>query len=324
MRRFVITLIGWLAMIAAASAGTFRLTDGTSIVGTIDLVADKGVTFMLETGDSSPRIEWSRFTPEALRELMAEAKTDNERARLQPLMDSIAGDVPKPKEIAVKPIQAPDRPKHGSGIFALFGSPLGWFMLLILYGANLFAAYEVCVYRHQPAATVCGLAAIPFFGILSPIIYGAMPTQYPPPPPPEPAAPVEEAATPQTAPTPGSAAPGPGPLKMPGAPVAAGAPAPAPTAALPEPIVFQRADFSFNRRFFETKFAGFFRVIPAEADKDLVLVVKASRGQFIGTRVSRITPNEVYLQVVNNNVSADEMIPFTEIEEVQIRHKATL
>jgi hypothetical protein len=93
---------------------------------------------------------------------------------------------------------------------------------------------------------------------------------------------------------------------------------------LPEPVVFQRGEFSFNRRFFETKFAGFFRVVPSEAEKDLVLVITASRGQFVGRRIMRITPNELYLQVVKNNVSAEEMIPFAEISEVQIRHKDSL
>jgi hypothetical protein len=320
MRRFVITLIGWLAMIAAANAGTFPLTDGTKIVGTPDSIADKGVVFTLDNGEYSPRIEWDKFTSEALKELMAEAKTDNDRARLQPLIESIPTDVPKPKEVVVKPIQTPDRPKHGSGIFALFGSSVGWFILLVLYGANLFAAYEVCVYRHQPVATVCGLAAIPFFGVLSPIIYGAMPTQYPPAEPPSPA-PVEEAAPPAEAAT---AVGGPTVSRTAAAsmPMAAAASASAPT--LPEPVVFQKSEFSFNRRFFETRFAGFFRVIPTEAEKDLVLLIKANRGEFVGTRISKITPNELYLQVVNNNASADEMIPFAEIAEVQIRHKASL
>jgi len=86
-------------------------------------------------------------------------------------------------------------------------------------------------------------------------------------------------------------------------------------------VVFKRGEFSFNRRFFETKFAGFFRVVPSEAEKDLVLVFTAARGQFVGRRIMRITPNELYLQVFNNNASADEMIPFVEIAEVQIRHK---
>jgi len=319
MRRFVITLVGWLAMSAAvATAGSFPLTDGTKIVGTLDSIADKGVIFTLDSGELSSRIEWDRFTPEALQELMAEAKTDNDRARVEPFIESIPQPVPKPKEIVIKPVQWPDRPKRGEGIFALFSSPVGWLFILVLYGANLFAAYEVCVYRRQRASTVCGLAAIPFFGVLSPIIYGAIPTQLPPPENDAPAAPAEEAAMPQAAVAVASAAT---PAEAPGAPASPGAPPTAPAPALPEPIVFQRGEFSFNRRFFETKFAGFFRVIPTEAEKDLVLRIKSSRGQFVGRRISRITPNELYLEIVKNNVSADEMIPFAEIAEVQIRHK---
>ena len=182
MRRFLITLIGWLAMIASvASAGTFPLTDGSKIVGSPDAIVDKGVIFLLDGGDYSPRIEWSRFTPEALKELMAEARTDAERSLLEPLVENLPQEVAKRKEIIIKPIQTPDRPLRGGGIFALGGSPVGWFIILVLYGANLFAAYEVSIYRRQPLAIVCGLAAIPFFGVLSPIIYGAMPTQQPPP-----------------------------------------------------------------------------------------------------------------------------------------------
>jgi hypothetical protein len=324
MRRFVITLIGWLAIMVAVHAGTYVLTDATRIVGTPDSIADKGVVFALENGDFSPRIEWDRFTPDAIKVLMSEAKTDNDRQRLRPLFETIPQEVPKPKEIVVKPVQTPERPKEGGGIFALFGSPVGWFILLVLYGANLFAAYEVCVYRHQPVTTVCGLAAIPFFGVLSPIIYGSMPTQYLSA---EPAAPVEETAAPSSEPA-AAVSSAPAAARASAAPVSmsASAPvaAPVPAAALPEPIVFQKGDFSFNRRFFETKFAGFFRVIPSEAEKDMVLVIKASRGEFVGTRISKITPAELYLQVVNNNVSADEMIPFAEIAEVQIRHKASL
>jgi hypothetical protein len=101
-----------------------------------------------------------------------------------------------------------------------------------------------------------------------------------------------------------------------GANPAAGAPGD-----LPAPVVFQRGDFLFNRRFFETKLAGFFRVVLSEADKDLRIHIKAARGEFTGKRISRITPAELYLQVFKDNVTADEMIPFAEILEVQIRHK---
>jgi hypothetical protein len=245
---------------------------------------------------------------------------------LQPFMESLPQDVPKRKEIAVKPVQPPYRPKNGEGIVALFSSPAGWLILLVLYGANIYAAYEVSVYRHQSVARVCGLAAIPFFGVLSPIIHGALPTQYPPQEIVE-TAPVQEEATVTSQ---GAAVEGAAASVRAGASEAgtradeATLPAAAPAPALPEAVIFQRGDFSFNRRFFETKFAGFFRVIPSEAEKDLVLVIKAARGQFVGRRISRITPNELYLEVLKNNVSAEEMIPLAEISEVQIRHKDTI
>jgi len=90
---------------------------------------------------------------------------------------------------------------------------------------------------------------------------------------------------------------------------------------LPAPVVFRRGDFSFNHRFFETKLAGFFRVVPGEAEKDMVVYIHAARGEFAGKRITRVTPNELYLQVFKNDATADEMIPFVEIREVQIRHK---
>jgi hypothetical protein len=92
-------------------------------------------------------------------------------------------------------------------------------------------------------------------------------------------------------------------------------------ASLPAPVVFRRGDFSFNRRFFETKLAGFFRLVPGDAEKDMVVYVQSSRGEFVGKRITRVTPNELYLQVFKNDVTADEMIPFVEVIEVQIRHK---
>jgi hypothetical protein len=98
----------------------------------------------------------------------------------------------------------------------------------------------------------------------------------------------------------------------------AGAPA---AEELPAPVVFQRGDYLFNRRFFETKLAGFFRVVLGEADKDLRVCIHSSRGDFVGKRITRVTPSELYLQVFKDSATADEMIPFVEILEVQIRHK---
>lgn len=99
------------------------------------------------------------------------------------------------------------------------------------------------------------------------------------------------------------------------------APAAAPAPALPAPIIFRRGDFSFNRRFFETKLASFFRLVPSEADKDMVLFMKTARGEFTGKRIVNITPNEMTLQTFKGTATANEVIPFNDVFEVQIRHK---
>ena len=77
----------------------------------------------------------------------------------------------------------------------------------------------------------------------------------------------------------------------------------------------------FNRRFFETKFASFFSVARREADKDMVMVVKSARGEYLADRISRISANELYAQVRKGPASEEVMIPFTEIQEVRLKHK---
>jgi hypothetical protein len=317
----------------AVTAGTFTLVDGSKIVGTPNSMNDDGVVFTESDGSYSARTPFSKFTSAAIKELMAEAKSAHDRALLQPLVDNLPEETTKMQSIVVKPVDTPYRPTQGLGIFAIFESSVGWAILLILYGANIIAAYEIALYRHQPVKMVCGLAAIPFFGVLSPIAFIALPPKAPPaeelaPPPPagsEATAAEALSSAPAAAPpaTGHSHAPSRAPIHMPGVAASAAPEAPEapPASALPAPIVFARGEFSFNRRFFETKFPGFFRAIRTEAEKDLVLVFKTNRGDFVGRRITNITPNELYLQVFNNDVTADEMIPFIEVMEVQIRHK---
>ena len=88
-----------------------------------------------------------------------------------------------------------------------------------------------------------------------------------------------------------------------------------------QPQMYTRGEFTLNRRFFETKFPGFFRVVPSEAEKELVIVIKAVRGEYVGKRISRISSNEMHVQLQSGNASAEVMIPFVEIQTVQIRHK---
>ena len=88
-----------------------------------------------------------------------------------------------------------------------------------------------------------------------------------------------------------------------------------------EPKIFNRGEYTFNRRFIETQFAGFFRVVPSEADKDLLLVFKTPKQQYIGRRISRISSNELFLQLQQGGGTKEVSIGFTEIAQIQIRHK---
>jgi hypothetical protein len=102
---------------------------------------------------------------------------------------------------------------------------------------------------------------------------------------------------------------------------------PAPTepaaSALPPPTIFQRGQFTFNRRFIETKFAGFFAVVRRDADKDMVLLVKSARGQYFAERISRIAANDMHLQVRRGAATEEVMVPFQEIQEIRLQHKDT-
>jgi hypothetical protein len=316
----------------SASAGTYALTDGSKIQGEpIFPVTDNGVVFHLDSGEDTPRVAWDQLSQDSIRQLLAKATSPHDKAFIEPLVMQMpqerAAAQAQKREIVVKPIQPPPRPTTSIGFFAVFTSPVGLMILVILYATNLFAASEVAVYRKQPLATVCGLAAIPFLGVLSPIIFIAMPTRpvviegitqhsaeeaqtrfrATPPPTETTAPPPQDASSPEQMAAPAQAA----------APVAATAPV------LPEPIIFKRGEFSFNRRFFETKLAGFFRLVPSEAEKDMVIKILSSRGEFTGRRITKISPTELYLQIFHDNATADEMIPFTEVLEVQIRHKDT-
>ena len=77
----------------------------------------------------------------------------------------------------------------------------------------------------------------------------------------------------------------------------------------------------FNRRFFETKLSGFLRMVPSDAERDMVINVKSSRGEYIGNRISKLQPDDLTLQFHRGSASSDVTITFTEVQEVTIRHK---
>ena len=77
----------------------------------------------------------------------------------------------------------------------------------------------------------------------------------------------------------------------------------------------------FNRRFFETKFSSFFTSIRREADRDLLFIIKTAREEIIIQRITRISSNEVHFEVRQGTARKEIMVPFADIQEIQLKHK---
>jgi|GEM_PF-675842 len=320
------TLLG--TVLVPAWAGSYTLTDGREINGEATSIKDDGVTFKTGAASYSPKITWDKFSQDDLKTLLTEARGNSEKALVESMiLDSASTSskaaAPKESNVEIKPIVTPSRPTSGVGLSALFSSPLGFVIFLLVYTATVFAGYEVAIYRNRPIPVVCGLAAIPFFGIFSSLVFAIMK-----------GVPLEASdsggdddGVPSVNPLAVDATKRSALSKFSFGPASKATEVPTGQTDeqtdpnLPAPIVFKRGDFTFNRRFFETKLAGFLRIVPSEEEKDMVVWIKAVRGEFAGNRIIQITADDLHLQVFKANATADEIIPFVEVLEVQIRHK---
>ena len=328
----IISLIFGSLACAVAAQETFQLLNGETLTGELLLSGanDQGIQVKVAEGNYQ-RVAWTNFSQGDLKKFQANPK-------LAPLVEPYVEVTleERIKKTDVGEMKLPtrlSRPTGQSFFGALFGSGLGWFLVVILYGAVIYAGYEVAIFRAQPVFLVAGLSAIPLLGILAPIIFLSMPTRMPPPEEtagegaqaaqPVPTADTPEAVNPMQAevqhptglhlapstPHGGTAAPAHGEAQT------------AQKAQIPPTTTFQRGQFTFNRRFFETKFPGFFGVVRREADKDMVLIIKATRGEYRGDRISRIAANDLHLEVRKGDATSEIMIPFQEIKEIQLKHK---
>jgi len=301
----------WLCgLFVAVGADTFPLTDGTSVTGDVISYNDNGVVFRLEVDKYSNRVPWTKFSQAALKQL-----ANNPKIRLlaEPFIETApVVERTKKTEVKVHEVSRLELPPKQSLFGALFSSSVGLVVLLLIYAANIFAGYEIAVVRSRPIALVMGVAVV--LPILGPIIFLAMPVRVEPS---KTAAPQPEAA-PHTFAVPSAAQP-----------VAAGihivegswqkeSPAAEPGA----PQIFQRGQFTFNRRFFETKFSGFFAMIRRESEKNLMLTVKTGRALFVVERITRIATNEMHVEVAQGAAKQEVTVPFAEIVEVQLKPKA--
>src|SRR4051812_16265574 len=100
-------------------------------------------------------------------------------ALVEPLIEVSEADRLKQSVIEPKTVPRLPRPEVHSLLGAMFSSSTGVFVLLLLYAANLYAAFEVAIFRARPIALVCGVSAIA--PLVGPILFLSLPTQLPPP-----------------------------------------------------------------------------------------------------------------------------------------------
>jgi hypothetical protein len=300
-----------------ARGDDFKLTTGETLSGEVLPGSANDLGVQVKVGEGKyEKVPWGSFSQEDLKQFAA--KYPKMQPFIEPFIEITPEERIKKTEVDIKQPPRLQRPSGQSLFGALFSSSLGWFIVLVLYAANIYAGYEVSVFRGKSGPLVCGLSAIPILGLLAPIIFLALKVKMPQK--------TEEALEPppETVPQPAAEALNPmqdGTVEHPTGLKLAHAEAQPAAPALPPATTYQRGQFTFNRRFFETKFPGFFGVIRRDADRDMILLIKSARGEYAGQRITRIAANDLHLEVHRGNASEEISIPFQEIKEIQLKHK---
>lgn len=303
-------LFGWfvalgvcLAAVMATSA-QFKMADGAVIEGELVAPNDEGTVIRRASGGLTGRIPWDRFAQETLQEF-----TNN--PALAGFVEAYIDYPEPPEEERVEiPVHDPpgllERSPKRPRFWAAYGTPAGWFILLVLFAANLYAAYEVAIYRNYPPAAVIGTSVI--LPILGPILFLCMPTrevrtepEYEAPPEPE-LTPAQEAAAAELAA---------------GSGLALGTAGKKSSGSAVQAVTYKAGDVEFNRSFFERTFPQFFRL--TRSDGESVLSVRSAKGEVVATRISRISSNEIGLMTQKGQ---EVQVRFGDISEVSLKPKA--
>lgn len=314
--------------------GKFKLKDGTEISGEVIGPRQDGVSFRYDEGDKkgnySQKFKWELFSQETLKEFRQDNRVKQfvsvlielDPEELKAVQEEAPPVRPPNPPMVLKPVPNMGREFAGAGILGALTSGSGLLLLLLIYVANLFASFEIARFRNYHFSIVCGTGAVA--PILGPIAFLCLPTRK-----------KEEEGDkgPQAGDTSESAthsladvhnhAHGQTHEGEAGGEAVVAYVEPAPVVvSIPATQSFRRGEVAINRRFIETKFAPFFRVIIGDNEKDLRVVVKATKGEFVGNRISKVTLSDMTLQITDENgVSTEETFPITDLFELQIRHK---
>lgn len=268
------------------------MTDGSSFSG--DIVKFDANGLLLRMGDNYTNLMWGRFSQESLKQLASNPK-------IAQLVDVFIvpdeSQRPAKPEIHVKSVDRLERPANPSLFGGLLGSWLGRIILLLLYAANLYAAYEVSIIRARPAAQVMGLSAV--LPLIGPIIFLWMPIKREAPPAEElePLVPAVAGETPAAADD----------IQIVDASWKK-------EEKKPETQVFARGKFTFNKRFIETKFAGFIGTHKGDALK-YTMEARTPKQQFGVERIMLVSATEVIFETVQHG---QVTVPLADIQEIKL------
>ncbi len=295
----------------------FKLTDGNVLRGELASANADGFLIKLNTGGFSERYQWTKMAQETLKMLENDPQAGQfAKPFIEVAMDDASLIIQRPpikrstyvtKQVATKVELVSDKAELSSTAT----QPLIATILLLLFAANIYAGYEIAIFRGRPPMLVCGVSLV--LPVAGPLIFLAMPTE------------MQESSV-------GSSAPVPHDVGAPPTPAAMGVPsgtslninkgggAPAAAAGGYPPAVYNRNDTQFDRRFFETKFTGFFRVVLGDAEKNVVFTIKTLKNEYVVRRIARITTNEMHVQLQQAS-AGDIGVSFGEIVQVSIKEK---
>lgn len=293
---FIFSLLLVVAF-GAPAAETLTLTDGSTQAGDIVKFDDNGL-MLRGAGDAYVSVPWGKLSQNSLKHL-------TENPKLKPLVEVFIlpdeSQRPAKPEIQVNPVTRLERPANPSLFGGLVGSPVGLFILLVLYAANLYSAYEVSIIRARPPVQVIGLSAI--LPIIGPVVFLALPMKVEPPP-------VEA-----------------DPFAPAGTAAAASQRTPEEIQIVeaswrqeekkPEAQVFARGKFTFNKRFLETKFAGFIGEAKGDALK-FTMEVKTAQAQFAVERIMQVAATDVIFETTQ---PAQVTVALVDILEIKLTPK---
>ncbi len=298
MRKILFLLSLWLGFVACVSgAENLTLIDGATLSGDIIKFDDNGLMLRLP-GEvySTTTVGWSRLSQDSLKQLTANPKI---RPLVEPFIEPTQSQRPPKPEIQVKPVDRLERPAKSSILGGLAGSPVGLFIFLLLYAANIYAGFEVAVVRGRPFAQVMGLAAVA--PVISQIVFLSLPVKVEPTPEDEAAAAAAAAGADGSAPKP--------PEEI---EIASSSWKEAEEKKI-EAQVFSRGKFTFNRRFIETKFGAFVGAAQGEAAQKYTMEVKTAKDHFVVVRITQIAPEAVVLEAVQRGSVTVQLADITEV-----------